>query len=63
MKASGIFARLSKRDKKDNYIKYLPRTLNYILSVTKLSKKFKIINNLVDDALYYVNESNNTSSR
>tara|TARA_B100000029_G_C17438501_1_gene910632 strand:- start:121 stop:1098 length:978 start_codon:yes stop_codon:yes gene_type:complete len=63
MKAAGIFARLSKRDKKDNYIQYLPRTLKYILSVTKFSKKFKIINNLVDDAIYYINESNNTSSR
>ncbi len=35
LKASGIFARLYRRDNKDGYLKDIPRTLNYIVEVTE----------------------------
>jgi hypothetical protein len=33
LKASGIFARLYRRDGKNGYLKDIPRTLNYIVEV------------------------------
>ncbi|MEE9493003.1 MAG: phosphotransferase [Gammaproteobacteria bacterium] len=35
LKAAGIFARLKHRDRKDGYLKDIPRTLNYVIEVSR----------------------------
>jgi len=61
MKAAGIFARLLVKEKRNSHIKYIPRTVNYIIEETN-NTKFSLINKystLVRDKL---NASNNISS-
>ena len=61
MKAAGIFARLLVKEKRSSHIKYIPRTVNYIIEETN-NTKFSLINKystLVRDKL---NASNNISS-
>jgi aminoglycoside/choline kinase family phosphotransferase len=45
LKASGIFARLNRRDGKPDYLKEIPRTLGYI---TQLDSEFKLLRALGD---------------
>jgi len=45
IKILGIFARLSLRDGKDNYLQYIPLTLKYILQT---AKKYEEMNGLVE---------------
>lgn len=52
LKVAGIFARLSLRDEKHAYLADIPRTLEYILSVSKAlladpSNKFQVLSSLV----------------
>tara|TARA_R110002049_G_scaffold139115_3_gene299663 strand:+ start:708 stop:1754 length:1047 start_codon:yes stop_codon:yes gene_type:complete len=52
LKVAGIFARLSLRDEKHAYLTDIPRTLEYILSVSKAliadpSNKFQVLTSLV----------------
>ena len=61
MKAAGIFARLLIKEKRNSHIKYIPRTINYIIEETN-NTKFSLINKystLVRDKL---NASNIISS-
>ena len=47
LKASGIFARLWHRDGKNGYLKDIPRTLNYILTVCTEYPELKDLHNLL----------------
>jgi hypothetical protein len=47
LKASGIFARLYRRDNKDGYLKDIPRTLNYIVEITAKYPELEILHQLV----------------
>ncbi len=48
LKASGIFARLNHRDGKDNYLKDIPLTLNYIVQVGKKYPEMKSLVRLIE---------------
>ena len=43
LKASGIFARLSHRDGKQNFLEDIPRTLSYILDLKDTYKELEQI--------------------
>lgn len=47
LKASGIFARLYRRDNKENYLKDIPRTLNYIIEVSANYPELEALRQLV----------------
>jgi hypothetical protein len=47
LKASGIFARLYHRDGKSNYLKDIPRTLNYIVTVASHYSELAYLHELV----------------
>ena len=49
LKASGIFARLSHRDGKDNFLKDIPRTLSYILDLKDKHKELRPICILIEE--------------
>jgi len=49
LKAIGIFARLNYRDNKPDYLKDIPRTLNYIKETSKTYPQLKDFYNLLDD--------------
>jgi aminoglycoside/choline kinase family phosphotransferase len=42
LKAAGIFTRLQQRDGKDGYIKDIPRTLGYVMQVSKAYPEFAV---------------------
>ncbi len=47
LKASGIFARLYCRDQKNGYLKDVPRTLNYIVTVSEHYPELKLLHDLI----------------
>jgi len=47
MKAVGIFARLNYRDNKPSYLDDIPRTLNYLISVSQRYPELKTFSNLI----------------
>ena len=47
LKAAGIFARLKHRDNKDNYLKDIPRTVNYIVSIADQYAELEFIAELI----------------
>ena len=49
LKASGIFARLSHRDGKDNFLKNIPRTLSYILDLKEVYKELRPICIMIEE--------------
>ena len=49
LKILGIFARLSYRDKKNGYLQYLPRVLNYTRQVTQRYPEFRSLLALLDN--------------
>jgi aminoglycoside/choline kinase family phosphotransferase len=49
LKVLGIFARLSYRDKKNGYLQYLPRVLNYTRQVAQRYPEFKSLLTLLDN--------------
>ncbi len=49
LKASGIFARLKHRDNKSGYIKDIPRTMNYIISVASQYPEFDDFLSVMDE--------------
>jgi len=53
LKAIGIFSRLNNRDNKPNYLKDIPRTLNYVRSVgrnySETEKLIELINSKVPE--------------
>ncbi|MGF1644299.1 MAG: aminoglycoside phosphotransferase family protein [Thiotrichales bacterium] len=49
LKASGIFARLWRRDGKQGYLRDIPRTLNYILEVAPGYPETEALARLIDD--------------
>ena len=50
LKVLGIFCRLSKRDKKDTYLKHLPRVKKMLLS-NLMKKKFAKLNSIIEPLL------------
>ena len=57
LKASGIFARLWHRDAKQGYLKDIPRTLNYIVTVSQRYPELKDLHNfLLKDILPALND-------
>ena len=58
LKASGIFCRLSVRNKRHNYLQHLERTLNYIVNASSYYGSLDIINTYVKEALSLLDESN-----
>lgn len=63
MKASGIFCRLSKKNNRNDYLKYLRRTFNYIITASSNYDNLRTINFFAKEAIYNLNESNNSCSR
>ncbi len=63
MKASGIFCRLSKKNNRNDYLKYLRRTFNYIITASSNHDNLKTINFFAKEAVYNLNESNNSCGR
>ena len=63
MKASGIFCRLSKKNSRHGYLKYLKRTFDYIINASSNYTNLKTINFYANEAKNQFNESNNFSSR
>ena len=49
LKASGIFARLSHRDGKDNFLENIPRTLSYILDLKEVYKELRPICIMIEE--------------
>ena len=49
LKASGIFARLSHRDGKDNFLKNIPKTLSYILDLKEVYKELRPICIMIEE--------------
>ena len=49
LKASGIFARLSHRDRKHDFLKDIPRTLSYILDLKETYKELQPICTMIDE--------------
>ena len=47
LKAIGIFSRLNYRDGKQNYLKDIPRTLNYIYHVSENYKELNFLRELI----------------
>lgn len=52
LKVLGIFCRLSKRDKKDTYLKHLPRVKKMLLS-NLMKKKFAKLNSIIEPLIKY----------
>ena len=46
IKAIGIFSRLNYRDRKDNYLKDIPRTYSYIKKILKKYKDLSIMDEI-----------------
>ena len=44
LKAVGIFARLKHRDGKNNYLKDIPRTINYLFNITAKYPELEFLN-------------------
>ena len=63
MKASGIFCRLSKKNNRNDYLKYLRRTFNYIITASSNYDNLRTINFFAKEAIYNLNESNNSCGR
>ena len=63
MKASGIFCRLSKKNNRNDYLKYLRRTFNYIITASSNYDNLSTINFFAKEAIYSLNESNNSCGR
>ena len=63
MKASGIFCRLSIRNKRHNYLQHLNRTFNYIVKATSYYDNLHIINFFANEAINTLNESDYSCSR
>ena len=63
MKASGIFCRLSKKNNRNDYLKYLKRTFNYIITASSNCDNLRTINFFAKEAIYNLNESNNSCGR
>ena len=63
MKASGIFCRLSKKNNRNDYLKYLKRTFNYIITASSNYDNLRTINFFAKEAIYNLNESNNSCGR
>jgi len=51
LKASGIFARLSHRDQKHNFLKDIPRTLTYIVDLKDTYKELQPICVMIEDSI------------
>lgn len=51
LKASGIFARLSHRDGKHNFLKDIPRTLKYILDLKEVYKELQPICVMIEESI------------
>jgi aminoglycoside/choline kinase family phosphotransferase len=51
LKASGIFARLYHRDGKSGYLKDIPRTLNYIVTITAEYSEFAALHKICKDII------------
>ena len=49
LKASGIFARLSHRDGKDNFLENIPKTLSYILDLKEVYKELRPICIMIEE--------------
>ena len=63
MKASGIFCRLSIKNKRHNYLRHLDRTFNYIAKASSCHVNLKILNFFTKEVISNLNESNYSSSR
>ena len=51
LKASGIFARLSHRDQKHNFLKDIPRTLTYIVDLKETYKELQPICAMIEESI------------
>ena len=51
IKVAGIFSRLKHRDGKTGYLKDIPRTMDYIVDVTKRYPEFKPLQSLLAEIL------------
>lgn len=51
LKASGIFARLSHRDQKHNFLKDIPRTLTYIVDLKETYKELQPICVMIEESI------------
>ena len=63
MKASGIFCRLSIKNKRHNYLRHLDRTFNYIAKASSCHVNLKILNFFTKEVISNLNESNYSGSR
>ena len=63
MKASGIFCRLSIKNKRHNYLQHLDRTFNYIAKASSCHVNLKILNFFTKEVISNLNESNYSGSR
>jgi Predicted phosphotransferase related to Ser/Thr protein kinases len=48
MKAVGIFSRLLLRDGKEGYLKDIPRTLGYLITISERYEELKPLADLID---------------
>ncbi len=49
LKAIGIFSRLNIRDHKPGYMKYIPRTLHYVITVGRVENSMFELANLIEE--------------
>lgn len=63
MKASGIFCRLSIKNKRHNYLKYLNRTFKYISRASSCHVNLKILNFFTKEVISKLDESDYSCSR